>query len=83
MKKKDLWFKGKKYGWGWYPVTWQGWVVTVGFVIYEFALSAFIGKAFEERAGVTSFIFLTFLGTLVLIVICCKKGEPPKWRWGK
>ena len=23
----QLWFKAKKYGYGWYPATWQGWLV--------------------------------------------------------
>ena len=31
-KKKDVWFPAKKYGVGWgLPVTWQGWVV---FILY-------------------------------------------------
>ncbi len=24
---KGYWFKNKIYGWGWTPVTWQGWCV--------------------------------------------------------
>lgn len=24
---KGYWFKAKLYGWGWTPVTWQGWCV--------------------------------------------------------
>lgn len=23
------WFRPKKFGYGWTPVTWQGWVVTI------------------------------------------------------
>ena len=32
MKKGNLWFRRKKYGWGWTPSTWQGWTV-VGFIL--------------------------------------------------
>ena len=36
MTKK--WFAAKRYGWGWYPVTWQGWGILgiyTGFVVYR------------------------------------------------
>jgi len=26
------WFGPKRFGWGWSPVTWQGWVVVVAYV---------------------------------------------------
>lgn len=29
VSKNKLWFKAKNYGWGWYPVTWEGWTVTI------------------------------------------------------
>ena len=28
-----LWFKAKMFGWGWYPITWQGWLITILYVI--------------------------------------------------
>lgn len=33
MKQKDsrLWFKAKRFGWGWVPVTWEGWALTGGY----------------------------------------------------
>jgi hypothetical protein len=83
MKKKVLWFKSKRYGWGWYPVTWQGWAVTGGFVLYVLLLSALIGNSLESREGLVSFLFLTFLGVVILLAICFKTGETPRWRWGK
>lgn len=35
MKRtRESWFGPKSYvGWGWRPLTWQGWLVTLGFVI--------------------------------------------------
>ncbi len=27
--KRKLWFKRRRYGLGWTPVTWQGWTVVV------------------------------------------------------
>ena len=26
------WFGPKRFGWGWTPVTWQGWLVVIAFV---------------------------------------------------
>lgn len=85
MKKNNnkLWFKAKNYGWGWTPITWQGWAVTGLFLIYALAVSAFIGDSFENRAGATSFTFFILLGMVPLFIICYKKGEKPEWRWGK
>lgn len=82
MAKEKLWFKAKSYGWGWTPITWQGWVVVGIFFVYAFSLASFIGETFESRAGVTSFLFLMFLGLVPLLAICYAKGEPPSWRWG-
>jgi predicted GH43/DUF377 family glycosyl hydrolase len=26
-QKRIFWFRAKEYGWGWYPATWEGWLV--------------------------------------------------------
>lgn len=77
MKKNNLWFKAKRYGWGWYPITWQGWIVTLIFIF----LIIFAPIKIEERP----FLFLIWFGliTLGLIIVCKSKGEQPRWRWGK
>ncbi len=30
------WFKAKNYGWGWYPATWQGWLILAGFIYLNY-----------------------------------------------
>ena len=37
---EGYWFKAKLYGWGWTPVTWQGFSVTLGYIalVFLFAL---------------------------------------------
>lgn len=78
--KKTIWFSSKKYGFGWgLPVTWQGW-----FVFFLYILLIIIGiMALTNSAGQIGFLLLyvIFL-TALLIFICWKKGEKPKWRWG-
>lgn len=71
------WFPAKRYGWGWgIPSTWQGWVVLVAHV----ALVAGATAVVTTRPVLCSMIVLG--STIGLIVICYRKGEPPKWRWG-
>lgn len=43
---KQLWFKRKTYGWGWVPVTWQGWLLTFGYV----ALLLLFGLTLDEKS---------------------------------
>jgi FtsH-binding integral membrane protein len=80
--KKRIWFKKKQYGWGWYPATWQGWIVTgiyMGLVI-------FFGLSIDENSPVNEIVF-TFILPLILLTlgfirIAYKMGEKPEWQWG-
>ncbi|MEM5446224.1 hypothetical protein [Paraburkholderia guartelaensis] len=74
------WFRAKRYGWGWgLPLTWQGWVVLVAYVL-SIALSAIL---FEPHGQPYAFAAFVILATLALSAVCWLKGEPPRWRWGK
>ncbi len=77
---KKLWFKAKAYGWGWTPITWQGWLVTLLYL----ACVAYYAKDIGVNSSLpTMERFATFfvgLGglTSLLVWICYKKGERPK-----
>ena len=74
------WFRAKRYGWGWgLPSSWRGWGVLGAFA----ALSAAAFFAFppNEKPGAL-FACIAAL-TVLLILICWLKGEPPRWRWGE
>lgn len=78
---KDIWFPAKKYGYGWgLPVAWQGWVVLVAYFVLMI-LGYFWLLGSPER--IAEYLALVFLLSVALIWICAKKGEKPKWRWGK
>jgi hypothetical protein len=81
---KKTWFKAKEYGWGWYPATWQGWLIM--FIYLGCALLDFLRIDQTSHSGsdtliafVPDFIILTAL----LFVICWRTGERPRWRWGR
>lgn len=77
------WFKRKLYGWGWTPATREGWLVIfifVGLVIWNFYRIDSASHSVSDTARV--FIPQTILLALLLLLICWKMGEPPKWMWG-
>lgn len=77
MKKKDIWFKAKHYGWGWYPCTWQGWLVLfIWLILFLLTVKRFDHEWLKN-------LMIVFILTGILIWICYKKGEKPRWRWGK
>ncbi len=76
MAKSKLWFAAKKYGYGWYPNTWQGWFVLLGYLVI-FAPAVM----FVKQNPIFSFSII-FIDTIILLFICVKKGEKAKWRWG-
>lgn len=84
---KDIWFRAKTYGWGWgLPLKWQGWFV---YLIYFFIIffPLFIPELRQrfDKNEPEAFLYLLYVlfPTLVLIAICYKKGEKPRWRWGR
>ena len=74
----EIWFKRKLYGWGWTPSTWEGWLVTFSWLVVFIYLMQKIAEN-----GLIKNVVIIFLMTYLLIFICYKKGEKPKWQWGK
>ncbi len=77
--KKDIWFKRKLYGWGWYPSTWQGFFITLVFIL----LLVYIAVEFLVKGKFIEYFGLLILLIILLMYICYKKGEKPRWSWGK
>jgi hypothetical protein len=100
-KPEKLWFRAKRYGWGWTPTSWQGWLVMftcLGAGLWPLLATAsyysesnicgmqshiFSCVTTAERTHdfVLASVWLT-VWLLVLFVVCYKKGEKPRWRWG-
>ena len=81
--REGLWFKRKVYGWGWTPITWQGWLI----VFFYVGIIGFLISGIDERSSlfdiISIFILPTILLTVVFIMIAYKKGEKPRWQWGE
>lgn len=84
---QKIWFKAKTYGWGWTPATWQGWLI-LGIFILTYVISTVRFTHLIQSYTPTPLTFIIFIIwclilTSLLIWICYKTGEKPRWRWGK
>lgn len=79
------WFKRKRYGWGWEPATWEGWLTLGIFFVLLFG-NLFIRHMLlvEEPTGDvgTRIVVETIALFVALFVICARTGEKPRWQWG-
>lgn len=77
------WFKAKKYGWGWYPATWQGWLILavyIALVAFNFFRNDYNSQSVQTT--VLGFAPEFVVLTAILIGICYATGEKPGWHWG-
>jgi hypothetical protein len=80
---KGYWFKAKLYGWGWTPVKWQGWLVIISFVFFlVLNVINLESKPIPTDNELAWFFVRIILLVFIMIYICYKKGEKPRWQWG-
>jgi hypothetical protein len=85
---KGYWFRRKLYGWGWFPVKWQGWAVTLAFIgillLNGFYFSYNISPNSPPSVADLDFFFgIIIISVILLLWICYKTGEKPRWSWGR
>lgn len=78
-RERGFWFKAKNYGYGWVPVTIEGWIATLA---YMALIIRDVIKAVENNTSTYSVAISFVLYTILFIFITKAKGEPAKWRWG-
>jgi uncharacterized membrane protein YhaH (DUF805 family) len=82
--QNKYWFKRKLYGWGWTPARWQGWAVLVVWIAVNIFLFRRIDFASHSGSDtLISFTLPLLISVAVLIAICYKTGESPRWQWGE
>ena len=83
-KKEQYWFKRRRYGYGWTPVTWQGWLTVVFFLVVVLYGTVALDDTPNNTSSKEALIYLVFLSinVVLLVIISSKKGPKPKWRWG-
>ncbi|HZC38273.1 MAG TPA: hypothetical protein VE221_06330 [Sphingomicrobium sp.] len=79
MSDGPEWFAPRRYGYGsGLPISWQGWSVTIGFVVIVIVLSlAFRGRPLAHVAAIIPL-------AVAFLVICAKTTRGGwRWRWGE
>lgn len=79
---QKYWFKAKLFGWGWVPARGPGWAVLGLYVAGMFFFASTIDKHSSAREVWLMFLLPAAVLTTLLIVICYKTGERPRWQWG-
>jgi hypothetical protein len=82
-----VWFKPRRYGYGATPITWQGWVLTFGFILAVFVAGwLFLGHTDAELSAwnFVGFFFVEAILVAALWIISMRTtvGEW-RWRWGE
>lgn len=49
-QERPFWFERKAQGFGWVPVTWQGWTVTFAWAVFTLLAYIFVPRLTESRA---------------------------------
>ena len=83
MNTKRTWFHAKNYGWGWTPSTWQGWGLTILWILAMIGDFLWIdGQSHSASDTLLGFVPNAVSMTGLLIIIAALTGEKPEWRWG-
>ncbi len=83
QQKREIWFKRKRFGLGWYPSSWQGWLVTFFYAGFVILLSMRIDENSTMEEVMIRFAFPSLLLTLIFMKIAYKKGQSLKWQWDR
>jgi hypothetical protein len=79
MSDGPEWFAPKRYGYGpGLPISWQGWALTIGFILLVMGLSVALGK---HPATLVAAVIPPTL-TFIIVSIRTTRGGS-RWRWGE
>lgn len=82
---KKYWMKRRRYGWGWTPVTWQGWlfmILQLG-ILFTAALQLPPKPVQPSTAQLARFLIIVVLVIISLVLVSSIAAPEPHWRWGK
>ena len=76
--KRTIWFVPRRYGYGATPVTWQGWAITIAFILLALGVITW----FEDRPLVEIAILVPATTALLVVTARTTRGGW-RWRWGE
>ena len=83
-KQHTYWFRRRRFGWGWRPATWHGWVVTSAYVlgVIGIIVHANIRGITNDTDAVRGIVFPIVALAFLFIAIAWRTGEPLRFQWG-
>ncbi len=77
--------KRRRYGWGWTPITWQGWLFVFSqTIILLIAASQLSRKPIQPTTDqLLKLLAILICVSLTLFLVGYQTGPKPHWRWGK
>ena len=79
--RQDYWFKARRYGWGWTPVTWQAWSLLAAYLIVVGGSTLVLLPATKSEStnfvDIVALILIFFSATSFLIGLAILKGQRP------
>lgn len=87
MKSNKYWFKPKKFGWGFVPISWEGWCLTLILIIL-LSIAAYTNniKNSYDLNGKNGLRFILDIIIITFIFSFISKPKTKgkvKWHWGK
>ena len=80
------WFKPRRYGYGATPVTWEGWILTIG-VAAVIILSIVAMNLLADRSNVVAWlVWAAFIAAVAFLMFHISRQRTDgewRWRWGQ
>ena len=77
------WFKPKRYGYGATPVTWQGWLLTLGTAALMVAVSLYLRLTERHYWALAALLAFDGVALATLAIVSRRKTDGAwRWRWG-
>ena len=70
MITKHPWFGPKRIGWGWRPVSWEGWLATA------LCAAVVVAAGFHFNSS-PMFLYVTIAAVAALLLVCLLTGTRP------
>ncbi len=86
LRAQGYWFAAKRFGWGWTPIAWQGWLAILIYIclLLRDVLDTVAYDTTISHSGSDTLLYFApsfLLYTTLLMLLCYGKGQKPHWNW--
>jgi hypothetical protein len=84
-KDNKYYMKRRRYGWGFMPTSWQGWLFLALQLAVLLVAATFLPAKPQQPTSsqLAKYILLVGLVVITIILVAFMVGPKPHWRWGK